>query len=254
MTCESFQAQIDEWLDGELAPTEAQLLEQHIEHCHACQTEAQLAQDMLHALQSMPLVAAPSDAWSQLQEQLQQEKTQQTTSPSLFSQVVEWCLQPWVGWSIAAAAIVTLVLQQPHTPQERPILPHNRTAPTIPTQLRQVTTRSQPGKQTARRATRKKTQQKQLQVALTHLRQAQTHYQTALRTLEQIAQRTWEKQPFLQPHQKAVKVRWTQLDQQIGSLKRKLQNQPNSPRLHQHLLTLYQQKVELLRHATIEEL
>lgn len=248
MTCESFQAQIDEWLDGELTPTEARLFEQHIEHCHACQTETQLAQDMLHALQSMPLVAAPSDAWSQLQKQLQQEKAQQTASPSLFSQVVEWCLQPWAGWSIAAAAIVTLVLQQP--PTEQPLTPHNRTAPTLPTQLRHVSNRPTPHKQT----TKQTNQQKQLRVALTHLRQAQSHYQTALRTLEQIAQRAWEKQPFLQPHQKAVKVRWTELDQQINSLKRKLQNQPNSPRLHQRLLNLYQQKVELLRHATIEEL
>ena len=61
MNCSDSKQLIMEYLDGELAPAEKQRLDEHLAGCEACRAELAEQERVIHAVRTLPRVAAPPE-------------------------------------------------------------------------------------------------------------------------------------------------------------------------------------------------
>ena len=94
MACESWKAQLDSYLDGELSPQEMNAFDAHVRNCPACAADALARVQLKHAVQTAGKRFAPSPEFRQ--------RVRQSIAPEPQRSFR-------LGWVLAAAAVVILV-------------------------------------------------------------------------------------------------------------------------------------------------
>ena len=72
MHCRDMQWELESYIDGDLNPGQATLLEQHLAGCDDCQVELARLQTVVAALESWPLVVEPAQLTTRVMTQIKQ--------------------------------------------------------------------------------------------------------------------------------------------------------------------------------------
>jgi anti-sigma factor RsiW len=94
MVCESWKAQLDTYLDGEVAESEMRTFDAHVRNCPSCSADALSRVQLKRAIQMAGKRFTPSAEFRKRMQQKIAAKTRRSFS---------------LGWSFAAAAVVVLV-------------------------------------------------------------------------------------------------------------------------------------------------
>lgn len=103
MTCDKPKVQLYLYLDGELASSEADEVERHLQTCSVCQHEAAMHHRMQTLLQTaIPQEEVPERLWLSIRRQL-------TVGPSIFWLSTHWLFRKrFVAGSVTAVALVLM--------------------------------------------------------------------------------------------------------------------------------------------------
>lgn len=104
MTCEQPKLQLYLYLDGELSPSDAADVEQHVRTCQVCQAEAVTHHRLQTLLQdALPDEEVPDYLWASIVEQLPKHEPAHATPATR-----RWSDKAW--WGIGVAALVFMIL------------------------------------------------------------------------------------------------------------------------------------------------
>jgi anti-sigma factor RsiW len=212
---------ISDYVDGTLATAERIDVERHLENCAACRL---LADDLGHVgdrARALPPVPPPAAAWGRIERAIRQHAAVlPATGRRRFS--VSWRT---VGWALAAtlvlATVVGLRIARPHPPSPGgPAIAAGAPAE---------------GASDARDLA---------QSVDSELRQAEEHYDNAIKGLDQIAN---SENGAIDPQIAAtVQKHLTLIDQAISESRAALRTQPDSEPAQQSLLESFRTKLMLL--------
>jgi len=212
---------ISDYVDGTLATTERIDVERHLEDCAACRLLADDLGQVGDRARALPPVPPPAAAWGRIERALRQPAAVlPATGRRRFS-----VSRRTVGWALAAtlvlATVIGLSMARPHPPSPG--------GPAIA-----AGTPAEGSSDTRDLA----------QSVDSELRQAEAHYDKAIKVLEQIAN---SENGALDPQIAAtVQKNLTVIDQAIGESRAALRTQPDSEPAQQSLLESFRTKLMLL--------
>jgi anti-sigma factor ChrR (cupin superfamily) len=205
---------INDYVDEELDPRERAGVEQHLQSCARCRSLVDDLREIQSVAKSLDLREPPVRSWTRLERAIRLEKTpaqQRRTAPYL-----------WLG--AAAAIVLATVVGMRIAPRGADTrVPATPTAPADSAQAVEPSA----------------------QLVESELREAEDHYEKAIKGLEQIAN---AEQNVFDPHTAAtLQKNLAVIDQAISESRAALRSQPTSEPAQQSLLENFQAKVALLQ-------
>ena len=223
---------LNDYADGSLDPVDRSSVDQHLATCAACRQAVEDLRDILRATAELGLREAPGRAWSRLERAIRLEPGfgdgAQSIQPSGGGTAADARLRGsrsrWVAWLAAAAVLmIATAVGMRYVPARHTDAPSTAPAGTE-TSI------------TAREAA---------QSIETELRQAEAHYEKAIKGLEVIAS---SDQSALDPRTAAtLQKNLAVIDQAISESRAAVRSQPTSEPAQQSLIEGFKNKIGLLQ-------
>ncbi len=211
---------LNEYADEALTGAERADVERHVEACSACRSVVDDLRAIARAARTLTPLEPPPAAWTRIAAQLRREPPAKIPASGTSSSSARH-LQPW-GWLAAAAVLVIATVVGlrlgPMAPRHAPpaSAPASVSAPSVDAQSVE-----------------------------SELRQAEAHYDKAIKGLEQI---TNAGQGALDPKTAAtLQKNLSVIDQAISESRAAVQSQPNSEPAQASLLDNFKMKIGLLQ-------
>ncbi len=209
---------LNEYADEALTGAERADVERHLEQCSACRSVVDDLRAIAHAARTLTPIAPPPATWARIAAQLRREPPAKIPASGTSSSSARH-LQRW-GWLAAAAVLVLAAVVG------------LRVGPMAP---RQAPPASAPASASSADA----------QSVESELRQAEAHYDKAIKGLEQI---TNAGQGALDPKTAAtLQKNLSVIDQAINESRAAVQSEPNSEPAQASLLDNFKMKIGLLQ-------
>lgn len=218
MTCEHYEAQVSELVDGTIADARRCDVEAHLEHCPSCRDLAADLRRILSAAGALEPMAVPPRVWQRLRRQLEDEPAVAVAQPvGEIGPRASWP-QSW-AWLATAATLVLVTVAAVW-------MTRSAGAPTgVPPVDLETTVES----------------------VQADLDAAQSHYLSAIAGLEQIARTDPD---LLDPAVTAdLQANMTTLDAAIAESRAALASAPESESARSSLFEAFRRKVALLQYT-----
>jgi anti-sigma factor RsiW len=213
---------LNEYADEALTGAERANVERHVEQCSACRSVVDDLRAIASAARTLTPIAPPPSAWGRIAERIQESEAERpASSTSSAGAASGYHLRRW-GWFAAAAVLVLAAVVGlrvgPLAPHSAP--PASALAATPSTSVDAQSVESE-------------------------LRQAEAHYDKAIKGLEQI---TSAGQGALDPKTAAtLQKNLSVIDQAISESRAAVHSQPNSEPAQASLLDNFKMKIGLLQ-------
>jgi anti-sigma factor ChrR (cupin superfamily) len=215
---------LNDYVDGSLGPVERHGVDQHLAGCAACRRVVEDLREILGASRELALREPPVRAWSRLERAIKLEQKEKGPYPFSAPPTGKRGTAPWLAWLAAAAALVlATAVGLRYTP--------GRTADVAPA--------TAPGGGAAIASG------EAAQSIEAELRQAESHYENAIKGLEAIAS---SEQSELDPRTAAtLQKNLAVIDQAISESRAAVKSQPASEPAQQSLIEGFKTKIGLLQ-------
>ena len=220
---------LNDYVDGSLDPAERSGVDQHLAACAACRQTVDDLREILRTTADLELREPPVRAWSRLERAIRMERAEVEKRPYPFSApgIRKRGTAPFLRWLAAAAALVLATMVGV------------RYMPSRHADAPQAT----PGASAS--ITAGETAQSAAQSIETELRQAEAHYENAIKGLEVIAN---SEQSELDPRTAAtLQKNLAVIDQAISESRAAVRAQPASEPAQQSLIDGFKTKIGLLQ-------
>ena len=210
-------ATLNDYVDAALAPADRSGVEQHLAACAACRQTVEDLRDIVCAAREMEPLDPPVRAWSRIERAIKLEGAQGPAAEGP-AEAGHYRLLPWLA--AAAALVLATTIGLRYVPASRVDAPATNTA-------------SSAGAGDAADSIE------------TELRQAEAHYDKAIKGLEAIAN---SEQSELDPRTAAtLQKNLAVIDQAISESRAAVRSQPNSEPAQQSLIEGFKTKIGLLQ-------
>jgi len=118
MNCESISTRLQEYVDGQLAPTELQDLEDHLATCAACRADLSLLVQVDETLAQMPVLPEPEDMTAQIMARVHASTPAQPVAPFRLRWEDAAVSAAFAWAAVAALAVLILLSVQGATPPQ----------------------------------------------------------------------------------------------------------------------------------------
>lgn len=112
LSCEDVLERIEAFVDGELPPDEAPLVEVHLNACRLCAEEVVFAREMQMSLRSIPHMDCPDRVIEAVYRHIEQEsapaRTPVISRPTLWDTIRSWFSSPRLAPALGFAAVVVV--------------------------------------------------------------------------------------------------------------------------------------------------
>ena len=225
------EATLNEYADGSLGTAERAGIEQHLAACASCRQLVDDLRDILRATSDLEPLDAPVRAWPRLERAIRMEREHTTrltdqpqSSPAVAAPAEAGSVRTYATWLAAAAALgLAAVIGMRHTPAR-------------PADVRPPASTGAGAANAAGGAA---------ESIETELRQAEAHYENAIKGLEAIA--TTE-QSELDPRTAAtLQKNLAVIDQAISESRAAVRSEPSSEPAQQSLIEGFKTKIGLLQ-------
>jgi anti-sigma factor RsiW len=118
MNCGSMATRLQEYVDGQLAPTEAQSVEDHLAVCSACRADLSLLVQVDETLAQMPVLPEPEDMTAQIMVRVCASTPVQPVAPFRLRWEDAAVSAAFAWAAVAALAVLLLFSVQGATPPQ----------------------------------------------------------------------------------------------------------------------------------------
>ena len=226
---------LNDYVDGSLGPVERHGVEQHLAGCAACRQTVDDLREILEASRSLELREPPVRAWSRIERAIRLEKESSVArgaQPGGSARPAKAGLYTYAAWLAAAAALVlAAVIGMRYTPHTA-----SPDATASPAASASSSSSASAGASASSGAA---------QSIEAELRQAESHYENAIKGLEAIAN---SEQAELDPRTAAtLQKNLAVIDQAISESRAAVRAQPASEPAQQSLIEGFKTKIGLLQ-------
>jgi anti-sigma factor ChrR (cupin superfamily) len=213
---------LNDYVDGSLGPVERHGVEQHLAGCAACRQTVDDLREIVEASASLELREPPVRAWSRIERAIKLDE--KGSYPLSSDQTSTRGTTLWAAWlAMAAGLVLATVLGMRYTPHTAP------SGATLPPAAADATVATGDPAQSIE----------------AELRQAESHYENAIKGLEAIAN---SEQAELDPRTAAtLQKNLAVIDQAISESRAAVRAQPASEPAQQSLIDGFKTKIGLLQ-------
>ena len=219
ITCTDIQEEISSWVDGELDPSRAETVENHLESCAGCAAFRQDLNSIRKGVEGLEPLDPPEHLWTNLRTQLEAEglirsKPKESFWAAIFPKRLPDLKPAWSGAILALFLGIGSLLVYDLTTR----------SPVVPV----------PAASTSHH-----------EAVLEELRRAEANYRAAIEALSASSQKKLEGlDPVLA---QVFHDNLATMDYYLNECKRAVETNPQNPLAHRYLLAAYQKKVELMQ-------